>query len=71
MIIEGLDKIIHLMKSVLPGWRFSHREPRSRSNLIKAVASHAVSQPGGGTLPYTWLRRITKPISPVATRDES
>ena len=53
MIIEGLDQITKLMKSTPPDWRLSNREPQSRCNFLKVVASSVVDQPEGGTLPHT------------------
>ena len=67
MNIEGLDQIYQLIGYVPPGWRFSHLEYHNRSNYLKALASHVVAQPEGGTLPNTWLRIIIKPRYSVAT----
>ena len=71
MIIEGLDQICHLIKYVPPSWRFSHCGPHNRGNDIKVLSSNVVTQPEGGNLQHTWLRRIIKPIYPVATCYES
>ena len=53
MIIDGLDQIPNMMKSTPPGWRLFNREPQSRGNFLKVVASYVVDQPEGGTLPHT------------------
>ena len=67
MIIEGLDQICHLIKYVPPSWRFAHLEYHSRGNYLKALASHVVAQPEGGTIPQDYSRRIIKPRYYVAT----
>ena len=71
MIIEGVDKIPHMIKSVPQGLRFSNIEHQIRSKFLKAVSSNEVAYPEGVTLPHTLLRRIVKPRSPVATRYDS
>ena len=67
MIIEGVDKIPHMIKSVPQGLRFSHIEHQIRSKFLRSVSSNVVAYPEGVTLPHTWLIRIVKPRSPVAT----